>query len=118
MPMFLSAVTEPAILLLLACAPYPIDTLDAVNVRNRLELVRPDLVDLPRLLQPRRASLTASVHPVPRPVKRGIEYDFEATLRHDVKRRTRLRIHNAYDDHYSKSEPLGEDISRLEHPPF
>lgn len=80
MPMFLSAVTEPAMLLLLACPPCPINALGAVNVRNRLELVRPDLVDLPQLLQQQRASLTASVHPDSRPVKRGIQYDLEATL--------------------------------------
>jgi hypothetical protein len=41
MPIFLSAVTEPAMLLLLASRSCPINALGAVNVRNRLELVDP-----------------------------------------------------------------------------
>jgi hypothetical protein len=79
-PIFLSAVTEPAMLLFLASSSCLINPLGAVNVRNRFELLRPDPVDLGNLRTLRDASLAAYLRPESRRVRRGIEYDFEVNL--------------------------------------
>lgn len=77
--LFLSSVTEPAMLLLLAKRTCPILPLGAVNVRNRFELLRINDKSTP-LLQTRNAIVTASLHGSPRLAKRGVEYDLEAVL--------------------------------------
>jgi hypothetical protein len=46
LPLFLSAVTEPAILLLLTSSQCLINPIRAVNVRSRFEVLRPDLCHL------------------------------------------------------------------------
>jgi hypothetical protein len=43
--LFLSAVTEPAMLLLLTKRNCPMDPVGGVNVRNRFEIVEPDILD-------------------------------------------------------------------------
>ncbi|KAH7374310.1 hypothetical protein BKA66DRAFT_572269 [Pyrenochaeta sp. MPI-SDFR-AT-0127] len=78
--LFLSAVTEPAMLLLLANRSCPINPLGAVNVRNRFELLQPDLCDLSSFKHSNRAALIAKAHNEPRPVKRGVEYDLEVSI--------------------------------------
>lgn len=78
--LFLSAVTEPAMLLLLANRSCPINPLGAVNVRNRFELLQPNLCDLPSFGNQYRAALVAKVHPEPRRVKRGVEHDLEVSI--------------------------------------
>ncbi|CAO2651570.1 Nn.00g041400.m01.CDS01 [Neocucurbitaria sp. VM-36] len=78
--LFLSAMTEPAMLLLLANRNCPINPLGAVNVRNRFDLLRPDLCNLSSLKDSNRAVLFAKVHRESRPVKRGIEYDLEVII--------------------------------------
>lgn len=77
--LFLSCITEPAMLLLLAKRNCPIRPLGSVNVRNRFELLRTDGKPTP-LLEARDAVATASLHSDPRRVKRGLEYDVETTL--------------------------------------
>ncbi|CAG5179337.1 uncharacterized protein ALTATR162_LOCUS9162 [Alternaria atra] len=78
--LFLSAMTEPAMLLLLASPWCPISPLGAVNVRNRFELLRPDLCDPSTLTDMRTARLKAVVHKDPRQAKRGIEWDLEVMI--------------------------------------
>lgn len=77
--LFLSSITEPAMLLLLAKRNCPVRPLGAVNVRNRFELIRADGKPSP-LFQATHATVTASLHAAPRTVKRGLEYDIETTL--------------------------------------
>jgi acyl dehydratase len=78
--LFLSAVSEPAMLLLLASPWCPINPLGAVNVRNRLELLRPDLCYPESLKDMQSAYLTATVHSTARSVKRGVEWDLEVNI--------------------------------------
>jgi hypothetical protein len=78
--LFLSAMTEPAMLLLLASPWCPINPLGAVNVRNTFELIRPDLCDLEKLTKIESAYLSAVVHPEPTRVRRGIEWALEVTI--------------------------------------
>jgi len=78
--LFLSAMTEPAMLLLLASPWCPINPLGAVNVRNRFDLVRPDLCNLSRLVDLRTARLKAIASNNPRQAKRGIEWDLEVVI--------------------------------------
>lgn len=78
--LFFSAVTEPAMLLLLASPACPVSPLGAVNVRNRFEFIRPDLGVPTAFKNFGQAYLTAKIHNVPRPVKRGVEYDLEVAL--------------------------------------
>lgn len=80
LPLLLSATTEPAMLLLLVNRSCPINPLGAVNVRNRFELLRPDLCDFSSLEIPNRAALLAEVQGEPRHVKRGVEYDLEVNI--------------------------------------
>ncbi|OAL48262.1 hypothetical protein IQ07DRAFT_612983 [Pyrenochaeta sp. DS3sAY3a] len=80
LPLLLAATTEPAMLLLLVNRSCPINPLGAVNVRNRFELLRPDLCDLSSLEIPDRAALLAEVQGEPRNVKRGVEYDLEVSI--------------------------------------
>ncbi|KNG48083.1 ricin b lectin [Stemphylium lycopersici] len=78
--MFLSAMTESAMLLLLASPRCPINPLGAVNVRNEFELIRPELCELAELMNAYSAKLEAVVHQEPRVVKRGIEWDLEVRI--------------------------------------
>ena len=80
LPLFLSAVTEPAMLLLLTSPACPINPLGAVNVRNRFELLRPDLCHLDSFTDSCPATLVASVRNTARLVKRGVEYDLEVSI--------------------------------------
>lgn len=77
--LFLSSITEPAMLLLLAKRGCPIRPLGSVNVRNRFELLRTDGTPAP-LFSAKDALVTASLHKEPRRAKRGLEYDVETTL--------------------------------------
>lgn len=77
--LFLSSITEPAMLLLLAKRGCPIRPLGSVNVRNRFELLRTDGKPTP-LFSAKDALATASLHPQPHRVKRGMEYTIETTL--------------------------------------
>ena len=78
--MFLSAMTESAMLLLLASPRCPINTLGAVNVRNKFELIRPELCQIAELMNEHSAKLKAVVQQDPRVVKRGIEWDLEVRI--------------------------------------
>jgi acyl dehydratase len=78
--LFLSTVTEPAMLLLLASPRCPINPLGAVNVRNRFDLLRPDLCQPKSFLINRGAVLSARLRKESRLAKRGIEFDLEATI--------------------------------------
>ena len=78
--LFLSAMTEPAMLLLLASPWCPISPLGAVNVRNRFEILRQDLCHVATLVGMRSANLKAIVHKNPRQAKRGIEWDLEVMI--------------------------------------
>jgi acyl dehydratase len=80
LPLFLSAVTEPAMLLLLTHPRCPVNALGAVNVRNRFELLRPDLCQLHHFTKSHTAGLVASLSKDSRFVKRGIEYDLEVAI--------------------------------------
>lgn len=78
--LYLSAITEPAMLLILASPACPMNPLGAVNVRNRFELLRPDLCVPTAFKSLGQARVTASVCNSPRPAKRGVEYDLEVCL--------------------------------------
>jgi acyl dehydratase len=78
--LFLSSITEPAMLLLLASPWCPINPLGAVNVRNRFEVLRLDLRDPSTLMDLRSACLHAVVHKDPRQTKRGMEWDLEVMI--------------------------------------
>ncbi|KIV84605.1 hypothetical protein PV11_00377 [Exophiala sideris] len=78
--LFLSALTEPAMLLLLAESSCKLRPLGAVNVRNRFELIRPDLCTEHTLKSFSGASVTASRSKHVRRVKRGFEVDLILTL--------------------------------------
>ncbi|KAH7408647.1 hypothetical protein DE146DRAFT_646847 [Phaeosphaeria sp. MPI-PUGE-AT-0046c] len=80
LPLFLSAVTEPAMLLLLASPRCPINALGAVNVRNRFEVLRPDLCQPRMFMRSHSAGLVAKVRNGSRKVNRGIEYDLEVAI--------------------------------------
>ena len=84
----LSAFVEPAMLLLLAKRGFPINPLGAVNVRNRLELLHPNLLSgrnsasgsLFDLTDLKGASILASHSTSAIPVKHGFEYILSADL--------------------------------------
>ena len=78
--LFLSALAEPAMLLLLARNSCKVRPLGAVNVRNRIELLRPDLCTMPLLMSFAGATLTASCSQKGALVKRGFEYDLGVSL--------------------------------------
>lgn len=80
LPLFLSAVTEPAMLLLLTNPRCPVSPLGAVNVRNRFEILRPDLCRLQSFKISNSAGLIARLRNESRSVKRGIEYDLEVSI--------------------------------------
>jgi acyl dehydratase len=80
LPLFLAAVTEPAMLLLLMHPRCPINALGAVNVRNRFSVLRPDLCQIRCLTGRNCAGIVAKFSNEPRPVKRGIEYDLEVSV--------------------------------------
>jgi acyl dehydratase len=82
MPIFLAALTEPAILLLLAHPRCPIYALRAINICNQFFIIRPDLCTL-SILMTNQARLVACFPDRPRVVKRGlqgIEYELEASI--------------------------------------
>ncbi|KAI1618820.1 hypothetical protein EDD37DRAFT_623773 [Exophiala viscosa] len=78
--LFLSALTEPAMLLLLAETSCKLCPLGAVNVRNRFELLRPDLCTEHSLKSFSGAGVTASASKHVRRVRRGFEVDLLLTL--------------------------------------
>ncbi|KAH7063761.1 hypothetical protein BKA63DRAFT_526089 [Paraphoma chrysanthemicola] len=78
--LFLSALTEPAMLLLLASPACSISPLGAVNVRNRFELLRPDLCALENFSGQNAAAVVARLRNERRIVKRGIEHDLEVCV--------------------------------------
>ena len=78
--LFLSALTEPAMLLLLADSSCKLRPLGAVNVRNRFELLRPDLCTEHTLKSFSGAGVTASRSKHVRRVRRGFEVDLILTL--------------------------------------
>jgi acyl dehydratase len=80
LPLFLAAVTEPAMLLLLMHPKCPVNALGAVNVRNRFTVLRPDLCQVKDLTRRHCAGLVAKFSNEPRSVKRGIEYDLEVSI--------------------------------------
>jgi acyl dehydratase len=80
LPVFLSAVTEPAMLLLLASLRCPINPLGAVNVRNRFEVLRPELCQPRSFMRQHTAGLVAKVRNGSRTVNKGIEYDLEVAI--------------------------------------
>jgi acyl dehydratase len=82
MPIFLAALTEPAILLLLAHFRCPVHALRAINTCNQFYLIRPDLCKL-SILTTNQARLVACFPDRPRVVKRGlqgIEYELEVSI--------------------------------------
>lgn len=80
LPLFLSAVTEPAMLLLLASPRCPINPLGAVNVRNRFEVLRPELCQPHLFMRQHSAGLVAKMRNGSRTVKRGVEYDLDVAI--------------------------------------
>lgn len=90
--LFLSALTEPAMLLLLASRQCPIDSVGAVNVRNRFEI--PSLPALRSFLRPpskgdeedkREAKVKATLEKGVKRVKRGYEHRIRVELSFDQK---------------------------------
>jgi hypothetical protein len=67
-------------LLLLASPTCSISPLGAVNVRNRFELLRPDLCSLKSLTRQHSAGVVAKLRNKTRVVKRGIEHDLEVSV--------------------------------------
>ncbi|KAK6354105.1 hypothetical protein TWF730_008523 [Orbilia blumenaviensis] len=78
--LFLSAVTEPCMLLLVAKRGCPIQPLGAVNVRNSFELLRPELCSVSNLQSAEGAMVVATLCPEARIVKRGVEFDLVVEL--------------------------------------
>ncbi|KIW32192.1 uncharacterized protein PV07_03751 [Cladophialophora immunda] len=78
--LFLSASSEPAMLLLLAHSSCTVRPLGSVNVRNRFELLRPDLCTEWALTSFKKAYLTARLSKDVRTVKRGFEVDLVVSL--------------------------------------
>jgi acyl dehydratase len=79
--LFLSAVTEATMLLLLAHSKSPIQPLGAVNVRNTFKLLEPSLVSIPKLAEPGVMWLVrAALKKQTRRAKRGVECEFVISL--------------------------------------
>lgn len=78
--LFLAAITEPAMLLLLAKRTCPLRPLGSVNVRNRMELLRPDLCMSLITSTTNNAVATATLTSPLKLVKRGVEGKLEVEL--------------------------------------
>ncbi|KAK6510702.1 hypothetical protein TWF506_009804 [Arthrobotrys conoides] len=78
--LFLSAVTEPCMLLLVAKRGCPIQPLGAVNVRNSFKLFRPELCKISDLQSAEGAMVVATLGSEARIVKRGVEFDLIVEL--------------------------------------
>ncbi|KAK6511560.1 hypothetical protein TWF481_000475 [Arthrobotrys musiformis] len=78
--LFLSAVTEPCMLLLVAKRGCPIQPLGAVNVRNSFKLFRPELCKISDLQSAEGAMVVATLGSEARIVKRGVEFDLVVEL--------------------------------------
>ncbi|KAH0844957.1 hypothetical protein FOPE_09734 [Fonsecaea pedrosoi] len=78
--LFLSALSEPAMLLLLAHPACRVRPLGAVNVRNRIELLRPEICTVQALTSLNGAFLTARLSKDFRTVRRGFEVDLVVSL--------------------------------------
>ncbi|RVX74424.1 hypothetical protein B0A52_01550 [Exophiala mesophila] len=76
----LSALSEPAMLLLLATRKNKIKPLGSVNVRNHFELFRPELCTPEQLVSHKEITLLASASNEFRPVKRGFEIDLTVSI--------------------------------------
>ncbi|KAK5941415.1 hypothetical protein PMZ80_006693 [Knufia obscura] len=72
--LLLSALTEPAMLLLLAHHKSPIRPLGAVNVKNMFEVLRPDMCTAESLIKTKTGVVARLVRQT-RKVKRGLEID-------------------------------------------
>jgi acyl dehydratase len=80
LPLFLAAVTEPVMLLLLTNPGCPINLLGAVNVRNRFEVLWLDLCDLQAIMGSHNSRFVARMLGQSQVVKRGIKYDLEVAI--------------------------------------
>ena len=78
--LFLSAITEPAMLLLLAHNDSPILPLGAVNVRNKLALMIQDHSNIKYMKEMDDARVEASFVSPARQVKRGVEIDLQVQV--------------------------------------
>lgn len=78
--LLLSALSEPAMLLLLATRKISIRPLGSVNVRNYFEILRPELCSPEQLLSHKEITLRASASKDFRPVKRGFEIDLSVSI--------------------------------------
>lgn len=108
---FLSALTEPAMLLLLARSSCKVRSLGAVNVRNRFELLRPDLFTMQPLASHNGALLTATWSKTVRMVKRGFEIDIEISL--DVPSEDSGKLRTAFRQVFTVLQfaKVGSDVS-------
>lgn len=75
----LSAFSEPVMLLLLAHHRSPVRPLGAVNVRNRFEVLRPDLCSAEMLMNTKLV-VVAALKQQTRKVKRGLEIDIAVEI--------------------------------------
>lgn len=78
--LMLSAFSEPAMLLLLASGHCPIRPLGAVNVRNRFQMLWPEMCGADALFEMKTAELRGRLLTEPRKVKRGLEIDLEVEI--------------------------------------
>ncbi|EPS40633.1 hypothetical protein H072_5479 [Dactylellina haptotyla CBS 200.50] len=79
--LFLSAITEPCMLLLIAKRGSPIQPLGSVNVRNTFEMLRPDLCTLSDLRKEEGGMVFATLGSTARIMKRGLEFDLHVEIR-------------------------------------
>ncbi|KAF3902343.1 hypothetical protein AA313_de0205459 [Arthrobotrys entomopaga] len=79
--LFLSAITEPCMLLVMVKRGCPIQPLGAVNVRNSFEILRPDLCTLELLEKAEGGMVFSTLESPARVMKRGLEYDLVIELR-------------------------------------
>ncbi|KAJ9657013.1 hypothetical protein H2198_004613 [Neophaeococcomyces mojaviensis] len=78
--LFLSALSEPAMLLLLSHPDCPIRPLGSVNVRNRFELSTSAVLSCRKLLELQTCEVHARLLPETRKVKRGLEIDIQVDI--------------------------------------
>jgi len=77
--LLLSALTEPAFILLLCKRNCPIDAIGSVNVRNRFEILNPQACST-LISQRSKRIIRSTLKSKRRKVKRGWEYDFVTEL--------------------------------------
>ncbi|KAK6541810.1 hypothetical protein TWF694_007591 [Orbilia ellipsospora] len=79
--LFLSAATEPCMLLVMVKQGCPIQPLGSVNVRNSFEILRPDLCSLDFLEEVEGGMVFSTLESPARIMKRGLEYDLSIEFR-------------------------------------